>query len=149
MPPPSTLLLLFLLVVSALERVDALGRDHEVGVIGEVLEDRAEGAFLEVEAVDDHDVRGGDVADVGGGGAEAVRIRPRRDHGDDVGVLTGDLLGEVGDDAGGRDNLEPAAIVIALVPARARRRGGEREHDSERGREPPQREHAEHDQSLA
>ena len=132
------LVFLVFLVVTALERVDALGRDHEGGVAGEVLEDRAEGAFLEVVAVDDHDVRRGDVADVGGGRAEAVRVRARRDHGDDVGVLSGDLLGEVGEDARGSDHPEaPVAVIAAVVPSRARRRDSEREHESERGREPP------------
>ena len=145
------------LVVATLERADARRGDHEVGVIRQVLEDGPEGAFLEVVAVDDHQVGGCDVADVGGRGAEGVSVRARRDHGHDVGVVPGDLLGEVGDNAGGCDHLEPfvgschgrrlaggGGVAVIVVSIGARCRNGEREREKERRPERSEREQASH-----
>ena len=85
-------------------------------------------------------------------GGEAVRIRARRDHGHDVGVVPGDLLGKVRDDAGRCDNLEALVpsfrdfrdfrdfsdFAAVIVPVRARRRDGERKREQQRGPERPQ-----------
>ena len=151
--------LFVVVVVAAFEGGDAGRGDGEPGVLRQVLEDGGQGAFLEVVPVDDHEVGGGDVPDGGGSGGEAVRIRARRDHGHDVGVVSGDLLGEVGDDAGGRDNLEAllslrsllrslagiAGIAVTVVVARARHRDGEREREQQRGPECPQSHDVSHD----
>ena len=101
-----------------------------------MLEDGVEGAFLEVEAVDDDDVGVRDVADVAGGGTERVGVRAGGDHCDHVGVVAAYLLGEVGKDAGGRDDVQRFALGgcgIVVVAAGEHGAGDER-HGQERDR---------------
>ena len=81
----------------AIERSQALGGDDQHCVAVEVLEDHVEHGLLEAVAVDDHDVRLGDAAGQLGGGAEAVHVGAGGDGGEEIHVVLGDGVHEVGD----------------------------------------------------
>ena len=134
------------MVVAALERLDALGGDDERRAAREVLEDGSEDALLEVEAVHDHHIGVVDLADVSGGGGEAMHVGAGRDQRNHLGVLARDLLDEVREDSRGRDYLQRFALgwstccrgsrrrcggVVIIIVAEASDEGGGHERDGQ------------------
>ena len=96
---------------------ERLGQDEQV--VGIVDDDVFVGGF-QGGAVDDHQVGGGDRADVAGAELQRVDVGAGGDQGDDLDAVAADLAHPVGDDLGGDDDAQRLALRLLLLLLLAR-----------------------------